>query len=119
MTSSQVTCFTIQLPKEIAKSIDDIVKQNGSNSSEVIRILLALGLESYRIKRALDLYKKGQVSITRAAEIAQVPVEEILENMIRDKIPCQVYTADLREIHKVAARQRVEYYRMLEELGKE
>jgi predicted HTH domain antitoxin len=125
MNGSQALTPTIQIPKEIVELINNIAKENCSNIVEVTQKLIVLGLRNYRIQHALDLYEKGQVSISGASEIAHIPIEEMLEHIIKNKILCQVSTEDLRQIHIAARALQVKYYQMLEyckkfaEIGKE
>jgi len=125
MSDSQTITLTIQIPKEIVKIISDIAKENCSNIVEVAQKLIILGFRNYRIQYALDLYKKGQVSISGASEIAHIPIEEMLEHIMKNNLSCQVCTEDLRQIHVAARALRVKYYKMLEyckkfaEIGKE
>lgn len=105
-------------PEEMAQ-IKKMIRETHLDQATVIRKLVKLGLKAWKTEYALGLYKEGRITISKAAEVAETSVYGILEVIRRRKIPYRIYTEDLREVVRASARARAEFYRLLEQLGKE
>jgi predicted HTH domain antitoxin len=66
---------TIRLPKNLASAIKRWARLEKVDESTAIRQLLAMGVEKFAVK----LYKEGKFSLNQAAELADVPVREMLD----------------------------------------
>jgi predicted HTH domain antitoxin len=62
--------ITIRLP-------DTLVKELPEEESSLFEIL-KLGLKQLKIERALEHYKKGGVSLARVAELAGIPIRQMI-----------------------------------------
>ena len=62
--------ITLQLPDYLAETLP-------VEDSSVCEIL-KLGLKQFRIERAIKRYKKGGVSLAKAAELAGIPIREMI-----------------------------------------
>ncbi len=62
--------ITVRLPDKL---VDELPIED-SSISEIIK----LGLKELKIKKALDKYKKGGMSLAKAAELAGISIREII-----------------------------------------
>jgi predicted HTH domain antitoxin len=62
--------LTIELPENVATEL--------KNRQEIVTEIILLGLSQLKIQDALTLYKRGLVSIGRAAEIAGLTEDEMI-----------------------------------------
>ena len=86
---------SVRLPKEIVEEIERLSKEEGIDKGTLIRKLITESLREYKIKRALELYKEGKVSLWKAAEIAGITYREALEELKKRNIPFKYDLEDL------------------------
>lgn len=67
-----------RIPREMEKQVEDLMQEEHLEKSAALRKILHLGLEGYRRERALRLLLEQKVTLSRAAEIAQVSVWEMM-----------------------------------------
>ena len=96
------TTITTRVPDEIAKDIDFFTKLEKLDRSTLTRRLLAEALEEHKIDYALRKYKDKEVSLWKAARIANVPLSRILLILKQKKIPFNYSEKDLEEDIKAA-----------------
>lgn len=66
-----------RVPEDLEEALDEYVEAENVERSTAIRALLAEGLTEWRVERALELLGDGKVTLSRAAEIADVSVWEL------------------------------------------
>lgn len=86
---------SVRLPREIVKEIERLSKEEGIDKGTLIRRLIAESLKEYRIKKALELYREGKVSLWKATEIAGITYREALEELKKRNIPFKYDLEDL------------------------
>ena len=86
---------SVRLPKEIVEEIERLSKEEGIDKGTLIRKLIAESLREYKIKKALELYREGKVSLWKAAEIAGITYREALEELKKRNIPFKYDLEDL------------------------
>jgi len=86
---------SVRLPKEIVEEIEKLSRDEGVDKGTLIRKLIAESLKEYKIKKALELYREGKVSLWKAAEIAGITYSEALEELKRRNIPFKYNSEDL------------------------
>jgi len=86
---------SVRLPKEMVEEIERLSKEEGIDKGTFIRRLIMESLREYKIKRALELYREGKVSLWKAAEIAGITYREALEELRRRNIPFKYDLEDL------------------------
>ena len=64
--------------------------------SAVIRKLLALGIEYERLKRGVELYRDRKVSLGKAAEIAGIPITQMMDWLIRFGVKSNITLEEYR-----------------------
>ncbi len=111
--------YTITIKEEIARKVEEAIKEEGLDLNSFMEEIIDLGISQWKKKKALELYKKGKITLSQASSMCGASIYELIDEIRKMGIPITVYTEDLREIVFQSARSRAEYYRMLEELGKE
>ncbi|RLI86164.1 MAG: hypothetical protein DRO98_05765 [Archaeoglobales archaeon] len=86
---------SVRLPREIVEEIEKLSRDEGVDRGTLIRKLIAESLKEYKIKKALELYREGKVSLWKAAEIAGITYTEALEELKRRNIPFKYNSEDL------------------------
>lgn len=64
--------ITLRLPPQTAKKLKEIAKKEGKDRSTLIRELLENGVKEKSIEQAIELYRTGQVTAWKAAQLAGV-----------------------------------------------
>jgi len=86
---------SVRLPKEVVEEIEKLSKEEGIDKGTLIRKLIAESLREYKIKKALELYREGRVSLWKAAEMAGITYREALEELRKRNIPFKYDLEDL------------------------
>lgn len=66
-------------PKKFVLEIEELRKLKKTDKSSVVREVFEAGIGLEREKLAVDAYKKGDVSLERAAEIAGLPILDFVK----------------------------------------
>ena len=69
---------TVRVPEPVLEAIDNLAREHNVDRSEMIRILLSNGLREFLIGRAIEKYVNDEVSLEKAAEIANVPLSDFI-----------------------------------------
>ncbi len=64
--------ITLRLPPKMAKKLQEIAKKEGKDRSTLIRELLESGIKEKSVEQAVELYRTGQVTAWKAAQLAGV-----------------------------------------------
>lgn len=72
-----------RLPEELESELEAYITEEHLERSTAVRKLLAEGLEAWRRERALKQLEAGEVSFTRAAELADLNVWDFAQ-LVRD-----------------------------------
>ena len=75
-----------RIPKELEKEVERLMEEEHLEKSAALRKLLHIGVENYRLGRALEGLRVGRFSLSRAAEEAGVSIWEILEEAARRRV---------------------------------
>jgi predicted HTH domain antitoxin len=86
---------SVRLPEEYMVEIEEACKLEGVDKGAMLRKLIDAALKEYRIKRALERYREGKLSLWKAASIAKITYREALEELKRRNIPFQYKEEDL------------------------
>ncbi len=86
---------SVRLPKEVVEEIEKLSKEEGIDKGTLIRKLIAESLREYKIKKALEPYREGRVSLWKAAEMAGITYREALEELRKRNIPFKYDLEDL------------------------
>lgn len=97
-----MTVITTRVPEDVAKDVERIAKAEALDKSTTIKRLLIHAVQTWKIDYALKLYQDGKISIGKAAETAGITVWELLDTIVKRKIPLQISKEDLEEDLKAA-----------------
>ena len=95
------TTLSVRMDKGDYEFVKRMAKENQEEISKTVRELVDLG----RLMYAIENYKKGKISIGRAAEQAGVSISEIMNILtefgIKSKIEYEDYLEGLKNLNKV------------------
>lgn len=86
--------ISVRVPDELEQELDTYIEAENLDQSTAVRKLLIEGIEAWRIDRALDLLETGEVSFSRAAELADVSVWK-LSQLVEDRNVTWVHEDDI------------------------
>jgi len=77
------------------EEIEEACKLEGVDKGVMLRKLIDIALKEYRMRRALEQYRAGKVSLWKAASMAKITYREALEELKKRNIPFQYGKEDL------------------------
>jgi predicted HTH domain antitoxin len=78
----ETTSVGVRLSKKVLEYIDKQAKMESVGRSVVIRRLVEIGAAEFEKEKAAKLYMEGKISISGAAENAQVTIPEIVDYLV-------------------------------------
>jgi predicted HTH domain antitoxin len=72
-----------RLPPDLLRDLDRLGKDAGQTRSEVLRDVVRRGVAAERLERALEAYRRRQVSLGKASEMAGLAVTVFLDELRR------------------------------------
>ncbi len=91
---STVTLST-RLAEEEARKIDELAGQLGLDRGSLLKQLIRKGYRDVQVETALSAYRQGTVSLSRAAEMAELSLRDILLRLPEESIELNYSVADL------------------------
>ncbi len=91
-----LTLSTRVAPDELAE-VDALAAQAGLDRSAMTKSLVRRGLRELCLDQALEAYAMHRVTLSRAAEIAKIPVSDFLLHADRRELPLHYDVDDLEE----------------------
>jgi len=93
--------ISTRVPEDLEAELEAYLESERLDRSTAVRKLLSEGLEAWRTERALERFADGEVSLTKAADLAGVSVWEFAD-LVADADDVWVSTdhleADLDEL---------------------
>jgi len=93
--------MSVRMDRENYDFLHEITKKEGSGLSKAVRDMVTRG----RILLAVERYKKGEASLGRAAELAGVPVGQMMtiltEFGVASRLEKEDYLQGLKNLEKV------------------
>jgi len=82
--NANIECMTevtmsARIPRELEKEVEQLMREEHLENSAALRRLVHLGLEDYRLERALRRLGEGRFSLLKAAEEAHLNVWQLLD----------------------------------------
>lgn len=93
----QSTQLNVRLTPQIVHEIEEIAQQENRTRTDVVRQLLLESINRWKLKHALTLYRDGQVTKARAAEIAEVSLYDMHDIIRQQGIPLHYDADEARE----------------------
>jgi len=97
-----MTIITTRVPEDLAREVERIAEAEAIDKSTTIKRLLIQAIHTWKLDYAIKLYQEGKVSIGKAAEIAGVSLWELIDTIVKRKIPIQITSENLEEDLKAA-----------------
>lgn len=85
-----------RLPPDLVRELDRLGKDAGKSRSEVLRDVVRRGVAAERLERALEAYRRREVSLGRASEMAGMPITVFLDELRRAGVLRDYDIDDLR-----------------------
>ena len=89
--------ITLRLPPQTAKKLKEIAKKEGKDRSTLIRELLEKGVKEKSLDQAVELYRTGQVTAWKAAQLAGVSLWAFYKKLEEKGIIIQYSEHDLEQ----------------------
>jgi predicted HTH domain antitoxin len=94
--------LTVRVDEATFRDIEETAESENIDRSAVARSLLKIGLAETRKRRALDMYRGGKCTLWKAAELAGVPLREMMELAEENRIPLHISPEDVDEAWRLA-----------------
>lgn len=94
---NMTTTISTRLPRKEIKEIEKFAEEEDLDKSTFVRRLLHKSLEEYKVEYAFKLYKGGEVSLWKAAELAEKSLWDMIELMEKYDVYLNYGIEDLRE----------------------
>jgi predicted HTH domain antitoxin len=69
-----MTSVSARIPDSLKEELDRFIEEEKLDRSTAVRKLLSEGIEEWKKQKALELLDSGEVSFSRAAEIADMDI---------------------------------------------
>jgi len=99
---SKTRNLTVRLDEEVFREIEMVAELDKSDRSTVARGLLMIGIKEAKKKRALDMYRDGKCTLWKAAQLAGIPLREMIELVEEKKAPMHISPEDVDEAWREA-----------------
>ena len=100
--SSEV--ISARLTKERLKLVEEIARKERIDKSTVLDRALEEYAREWKLRRAVEAYDDGSVTLSRAAEMAEISIWEMIDVLGKKKVQLQYDVEDLEEDLKAASR---------------
>ena len=89
--------LSLRLSSDEVRSLDEAAEHDGLDRSALLKRLLRRGYADYRMETACDAYRRGEVSLSRAAEMAGVSLYDLLGHLPVAGAQMNLTAGDLRQ----------------------
>jgi len=96
--------MSARLPKEKVELIEEIAREEKVDKSTIIDRALDHYIQEWKLQKAVESYREGVATLTRAAEIAGLSVWAMIDVLAKRKIQPQYDIEDLEEDLKAFGR---------------
>lgn len=100
----KTTALSVRMSENEARQVDACAELSGLDRSALLKQLIRTGLKQYKMDQAIHSYRKQEVSLSRAAEIAGITTRDFLSRMASDHIELNYgihdFKTDLRGLRK-------------------
>jgi predicted HTH domain antitoxin len=89
--------ISARLPKKRIRVIEEIAREEKVDKSTILDRALERYTKEWALQKAVELYRDGTVTLSRAAEIAGISIWEMIDVLGKRKIILQYDVEDLEE----------------------
>jgi len=86
-----------RISSELEEEIISFMREEGLDKSTAIRRILEIGVNEWKKRRAIELYRTEKITLWKASQIAGLSIREMLEELNRLRIVTHVTARDLEE----------------------
>ncbi len=79
---TKTTSIGVRLPKDVLKYVEEQARRENVDRSVMIRRFMEKGIAEFRKEKAAELYVHEKISISGAAEMANLTIPEMVEFLI-------------------------------------
>lgn len=83
---SKMNVKTLRLKDSVIESVYLISKEKNLSESEYIRGLIEKDISEFKLKKAIEAYKKREINLSEGAEISGMSYREFLDELEKRKI---------------------------------
>ena len=88
--------LSVRLNADEVKSLDQAADADGLDRSSLLKRLLRRGYADYRFESACAAYRRGEITLSRAAEMAGMSLYDLLARFPADGLQLNLTADDLR-----------------------
>ena len=96
-TVMKTVTLSARLSKTEAQRLDKLAADLGLERGSLLKQLIRKGFKEIQTERALDAYRRGTITLSRAAELAELSLRDILLRLPEESIELNY---DLRELQR-------------------
>ena len=89
--------ISIRLKEDFMKEAKRLAKLEMVDKSTIIREALEKGFAEIKLEIAIEMFSKGKISTTEAAEIAELSVGEMMDELVRRGIRPNITKEDIMD----------------------
>lgn len=89
--------ISIRVPNEIIEDSEELAGYEYTEKSMILRDALRIGIDELKKKIAIKLYSQEKITISEAADIANISVGEIIEILAKQGIKAHIDLKDISE----------------------
>ncbi len=89
--------ISTRLPEELEKELDWYAKKEKIGKTIALRQVLDKGLRGIKMDYALDQYRKGKITLMKAAEISDISLWEMIDAVREQRIPMHYTLKDVAD----------------------
>jgi len=93
----ETVTLSARLSKTEAQRLDKLAADLGLERGSLLKQLIRKGFKEIQTERALDAYRRGTITLSRAAELAELSLRDILLRLPEESIELNY---DLRELQR-------------------
>ena len=94
---SKLKPITLRLNEEVIKTIEEAAKEELIDKTSMARKFIYKGVEAYQREKAVELYRKGEISLEKAASVCGVCVAEMVELLAKSGVHANITLEHYRE----------------------
>jgi predicted HTH domain antitoxin len=78
--------LSVKVDKEKLEQLEEIAREEQSDRSTTARKLLDMGMKEWRVNKAVEMFRRGKLSLWRGAATAGVSLREFIEILDERKV---------------------------------
>lgn len=98
---NELVSIGVRIPKKMLKVLEEKAEEESVDRSTIIRQLVVKGLREYKKEKAAGLYRSGKISVSGAAEMAELTIREMIDYLVEKGYKSAYTYEDLKKEIKV------------------